>query len=233
MFKFSRLICLLPLISTTVIAKDIIEQPLDKVSLTLSSERWVKTNTAKVKVSINATLTNLSLVQMRRQILENLNKIAKADWHITQFNRSQDTSGLEKLFVSAEARVNQSVLSNVNIQAEKSSKPGIKYKINNIDFTPSELDVQKVKKLVRQDIYKKITSEISQLNTIYSKQQYSLYRVMFVLPGNNYAQNQKLQRYAKKNVAFALAPSYAGEISVSNKVKMFALVSIASNRIST
>ncbi len=230
MLKISSLICLLPLVSTAVLAQDFIKQPLDKVSMTMSSERWVKTNTAKVQVTINATLTNVSLAQMRKQILDNLSKIAKSEWHITQFNRSQDTSGLEKLFVNAEARVNQSLLSNVNVQAIKSSKPGMKYKINDIDFSPSDFDVQKVKKLVRQDLYKKITSEITQLNTSYKQQNYSLYQVMFVSPGTNYPQRQQLQSYAKKNIAFAAVESYAGGISVSNKVKMTALVSIASNR---
>ena len=77
---------------------------LDKVSFQVSSKQWVSTDTALVTVNINATLSNADLVQARANIMNGLNKIAKGEWHLTQFVRSQDTSGLEKLFVEAQVR---------------------------------------------------------------------------------------------------------------------------------
>lgn len=211
-------------------AKDKSRDLLDKVSLSVTAERWVTTNTANLQVTINATLTKKSLAEMRNDILKNLNTIAKADWHITQFNRSQDSSGLEKLFVSAEARVNQSVLTGVNQQAKAVSVPGATYRISNIDFSPSDSDVQKVKTQVRQDLYKKVQQEVDTLNAQYKPQHYSVFRVMVATPSVLNMKRQQYNRSARKNVMFAMAQESSANISVSNKVKLTAIVTLASNR---
>ena len=126
--KLVRLICItfsfLLSVQNSVYAKS--HTVLDKVTIGLSSEHWVKTESANLKVTINATLTNSSLMVMRQKIMANLNKIAKGDWHITQFSRSQDSSGLEKLYVNAEARVNQALLTNVNVKAKQVTQPGVR-----------------------------------------------------------------------------------------------------------
>lgn len=206
------------------------QQPLDKVSLVFNAQRWVQTDTAVLQVTINATLTKSSLVEMRSQIMANLNKIAKGDWHITNFNRSQDSSGLEKLYVNAQARINQSLLTNVNANAKQISKPGVSYRINNIDFSPSDADVQQVKQQVRQDLYKKIQDELNVLNKQYEDQKYSVFRVYFTSPDTANQMYQNRQPYAKKMVNFVAEASAAPAVSVSNKVKLSAVVTLASNR---
>lgn len=229
MLKLLRNICFVSLVFPCAHA-DKISVPLDKVSLSFSAEQWVKTSTAKLEVSINAVLTNTSLAEMRSKILKNLNTIAKAQWHITQFNRSQDNSGLERLYVNAQARVDQALLANVNDSAKKVSQPGAKYQVANIDFSPSDQDIQSVKNLIRQDLYQKVQSEVAQLNQQFKEQHYSVFRVLIVSPDELANQRPQLQRFAKKNMVLAEAASYGANISVSNKVKLTALVTVASNR---
>ena len=228
MFKKVGIICSSLLMSFTVQAKHY-QHPLDTVGLVVNAEQWVKTDSAKLEVTINATLTKTSLTAMRQNILLNLSNIAKGEWHITQFNRSQDNSGLEKLYVQAQARVNQSLLPGINAKAKSLTKPGIRYQVTNIDFSPSKLDIQKVMESVRQDLYTKIQTEIKVLNKQFKDQSYSLYRVQ-IMPSDQVSQQpQRLNRMMKSTVAFA-ADSYSANISVSNKVKLTALVALASNR---
>lgn len=153
--------------------------PLDNVSFTLTAQEWAKTTTAKVTVGIHAALNKIALAKMRTQIMDNLNKIAKGNWHITSFERSQDSSGLEKLYVEAEARINEADLTNVNNLAKDISESGINYKIINVDFTPSLDDIEKVKKSLREKIYNEARAEIATLNNVYPEQKYTLHNVRF------------------------------------------------------
>lgn len=228
MYKKSMVFGLISLIALPTYAR-YKPLPIDKVSFVVNAEQWVKTDTAKLVVTINATLTKKSLVEMRQQIMKNLNTIAKGDWHITQFSRSQDNSGLERLYVQAENRVNQSVLPAVNQKAKSISQPGTKYQVSDIDFKPSDQDIEAVKAQVRQDLYSKIDKEAQALNNQFNKQKYSLYNVQISVPGAAYPQAREVQRMAKANIAFAAA-QYSSNISVSNKVKLIAYVTLASNR---
>ncbi len=153
--------------------------PLNDVTFRLSAEQWVQTTSAKITVGIHATLNKKTLSQVRDQVMSNLNKIAQGQWHITDFDRSQDSSGLETLYVEAEARVNESLLSNVNTEAQALSVPGTKYKIQNIDFSPSMMDIEKAKMELRKTIYHEASAEISTLNKLYPEQKYVLHEIRF------------------------------------------------------
>lgn len=201
---------------------------LNKVILSLSAKKWVKTQSANLLVSINATLTDTNLVSMRSEIMTKLNTIAKGDWHITQFNRSQDSSGLEKLYVLAQARVNQSLLSDVNVKAKKVTRPGAKYQVVNIDFTPSLEEIEGAKKDVRSMIYQRVNQEIAALNTKWPTQKYTLSRLIFVKPAE---MNRMMPRAQKRNqIEMMVSSAPASNIAVSNEVKEHAFVELASNR---
>ncbi len=217
------------LLSSTVLAgkKNNMDFMLDKVAFSLTAKKWVKTDTARLQVNVNATLSNTNLMRMRQDIVKNLNTIAKGSWQITQFKRSQDNSGLEKLYVSAEARVNQSLLTNVNNIATKVSKPGVKYNVENIDFTPSLAEVEAVKRSVREMLYSQANDEINNLNKQYPNQKYTLNQLV-VLPEGATNIRPQLKRMQLENTMMAMVAT--PQISVSNEVKLSAVVSVASNR---
>ena len=161
--------------------------------------------------------------------MQKLNTIAKGEWHITQFNRNQNASGLETLFVSANARIEQSNLASVNDSAKKISQPGILYKISNIDFSPSQQDIEKVEILARHDLYNKINKEVDYLNSVYKQQQYSLYSVIISKPGQN-IENRQLMQFSTSKNSRSVANYGSNELSVSNKLILNATVILASNR---
>lgn len=200
---------------------------LDHVKFQLTSKAWVSTTTAKVSVSVNATLNDTSLVEARNNIMSNLDKIAQGKWHITAFNRSQDSSGLERLYVTAEARVPEQSLTKINTLAKSVSQPGARYRIQNIDFTPQLSEVEKVKARVRETIYSQANDEITRLNKQYPKQKYSLHGVVFL--GPNVAMMLPRAKTKRMNT-MVMAAQAAPSIAVSNEVKLTALIDVASDR---
>lgn len=200
---------------------------LDKVVLQLSAKEWVTTQTALLTVNVNATLNNADLVKTRADIMDKLTKIASGEWHITQFDRSQDSSGLEKLFVAAQARVPQTALTAVYQSAKDVSKPGAAYSIDSVEFLPSLDEIQHVKTKLRERLYQQVNDEINRLNKIYTTQHYSVNR-LYLLDTETAPQPQPVSRKSMNTMVMTAAA--APVISVSNELVMSAMIELASNR---
>ncbi|HAT8739005.1 TPA: hypothetical protein JBI62_06310 [Legionella pneumophila] len=200
---------------------------LDKIFFQVSAKKWVTTQTALLNVSINATLSNADLVKARADIMDSLNKIAKGEWHLVQFDRSQDSSGLEKLYVQAQARVDQSALTNIYQNAKSVSKPGAKYEISGVEFKPSLEETQVVRAKIREQIYQQVNDEIDRMNKAYPKQNYSVSNLVF-FEGDNIPQQPRAYQAKEMNaLAMAAAPA---PLTVSNELILTAMVEAASNR---
>ncbi|AAU28340.1 TPA: hypothetical protein JBG74_01500 [Legionella pneumophila] len=200
---------------------------LDKIFFQVSAKKWVTTQTALLNVSINATLSNADLVKARADIMDSLNKIAKGEWHLVQFDRSQDSSGLEKLYVQAQARVDQSALTNIYQNAKSVSKPGAKYEISGVEFKPSLEETQVVRAKIREQLYQQVNDEIDRMNKAYPKQNYSVSNLVF-FEGDNIPQQPRAYQAKEMNaLAMAAAPA---PLTVSNELILTAMVEAASNR---
>jgi hypothetical protein len=207
------------------------EVPLDKISFQVSAKQWVTTKTALLSVSINATLTNSDLVKTRSEIMETLSKIAEGEWHLTQFDRSQDSSGLEKLYVQAQIRVDQSNLTNIYKIAKDISKPGANYEIASIEFKPSLEETQAIQAQLREVLYQKANDELARMNKVYGSQHYSINNLIFmdgeappVYP------MAKMQAQETNYTAMGAAAPNGGSLAVSNELTLTAVVQAASNR---
>jgi len=153
---------------------------LNQVQYQLTAEKWASTNTAKVIVSIDATLTQKGLANMNQNIMTNLKKIvADADWHITAFNRRKTQSDLETLRVLAEARVPEKQLSDLRAKAKNASRPGSTYRIADIQFTPSPADIQKTRVALRQEVYEQVKAELARLNAVYPGEKFQVNSINF------------------------------------------------------
>ncbi len=199
---------------------------LDTITFQVSAKQWINTQTAVLSVNINATLTNADLVKTRAEIMDKLNKIAKGEWHLVQFDRSQDSSGLEKLFVQAEARVPQSSLTNVYENAKSVSKAGAVYRIATIEFKPSLDEVQQARVQLRERLYQQASEELDRINKIYSVQSYSINYLIF--NENNETPTPQLKAHTTMNTM--AMPASATALTVSNELTLTAMVQVASNR---
>ncbi|PJD93944.1 MAG: hypothetical protein CK424_01430 [Legionella sp.] len=196
---------------------------LDKVTFQLSAKSWVSTQTALVTTTINATLNSADVVKARAGILDKLHKMIAGEWHIVQFDRSQDSSGLDKLDVIAQVRINQSQLTNVYDTAKSLSKPGETYQITSIEFKPDIEDIQKAKMALRQILNKQVQQELQQLNQTYTEQH-------FTINALDYSDELNPGPLAMKPMMMATARVAPAPITVSNELIMTAMVEAGSVR---
>lgn len=201
--------------------------PLDTISFVLTEKEWVSTDTALLAVDVNATLNHADLVRTRSDIMKQLNSIAKGDWHVTRFDRDQDSSGLERLIVQAEVRVLQSSLDNIYSDTKKLSRPGMTYSIHHVDFKPGSLDVQKARSSLRQHLYERVRDELTILNKNYPGQQYSVSKL--ILFDGDTPPPELMQRMPKAQ-NLAMVSAGASNVSVGSELVMSVFVEAGSVR---
>lgn len=195
--------------------------PVNQIQMQLTLEQWAKTLTAKVIVNVAAMLNQGGLATTQRTINTKLNRISdKAEWHITNFNRYKDSSGLERVNISAEARLPESELPTLRSRAEKISKPGEKFTIGSVDFSPSLADVERTKQELREKMYQQIHAELARVNKNYGEQKFFVHGVNFI-PGVQPVPMQKMQ--ARMYTTAEAAPS-SSALTISDKVVVTAVV---------
>lgn len=229
MKKIAWMLTCLALAPAVYAGEEPLQVALDTVMFQVAAKQWVSTQTALLNVNINVTLSNADLVKARNEIMSKLGAIASGEWHLVQFDRSQDSSGLEKLYVQAQARVSQSSLTNIYQNAKAVTKPGASYEIGSVDFKPSLGEIQQVRAQLREQLYKQVNDEIARLNKAYAGQNYSLNYLVFsdgdMVP---MPQPRSMQSPAALNAMVMSAP--APSLTVSNELTMTAMVQAASNR---
>ena len=199
-------------------------QPYNTVTFELTTQQWVETKTAKVTVQVNATLDEAGLANSHQDISTKLTKISnKGTWHITAFNRSKDESGLEKLTVSAEARLAESELASLRDNATKVSKPGETFTIDSIDFSPSEEEIEQAQESLRQVIYGQAKDELGKLNS-YPDDKFFLHTINFAA-GPIPRMAPQTESFQAKNLP---AGGYSPPMTVSDQLKMTATIIFAS-----
>ena len=226
MKKIYAILVVMSVGQTALAADPVPELVLDKIQFQVSSKQWVSTQTALLSVNINVTLNNADLVKARSEIMSHLNSIAKGDWHLIQFDRSQDNSGLEKLYVQAQARVDQSALTAVYQNAKTASVPGAQYEIGGVEFKPSLEETQVVRAKIREQLYQKVNEEMVRINKVYPTQNYTVNNLVFV-EGEGVSVARDYQAKQMNTMAMAAAPV---PLTVSNELVMTVVVDAASNR---
>lgn len=219
-------LCLVPVMSYAVIvapSPDANRPVINKVNYQTSAEGWVVSQTAEVTINISASLTEQQLAKAHSEILDKLNNLVKADWHITQFNRNPNQSGLEQLQVEASARLPEEALVNIRSQAKKISKEGETFSVGNIDFTPTLADSIAEREILRQQIYTQIQRELVTLNKMYPSQRYVVHDI-------NFSESSTPQPQIRAMMATAGQPAVAenAPLTVQNKLTLSAYVSLAS-----
>jgi hypothetical protein len=213
------------ILSTLGWAEDNGGSRLNTVTLSLHAEQWLTTKSAVVNVSINASVADQGIEKVRSNVMQKLQQIAgKGEWHIVSFNRQQDQSGLESIQMSAQARLEQADLTGLRDKAKSISKAGETYRIDNIEFTPSEDEIRAANTALRAHIYQQAKAEIDTLNTQYPTQKYSLHKIDFLMLPTPQPMMARNMMYEAKAASVAASPPLA----VGNKAELTATVEIAS-----
>lgn len=195
--------------------------PINQIQMQLTLEEWAKTSTAKVIVNVAAMLNQGGLATTQKTINNKLSRISsKGEWHITNFNRYKDSSGLERVNISAQARLPEAELPGLRSRANKISRPGEKFTIGAVDFTPSLADVERTRKALREKMYQQIGVELAKINKSYGTQKFFVHGVNFI-PGSQPVPMQKMQT---RMFAAAEAAPAARALTISDKVVVNAVV---------
>lgn len=189
-------------------------------------EQWVTTKTAKTNIEVNATLDKQQDTTIQQKIMQDLAKIAPAAWHVTRFNRSQSSSGLNTVQATVEARLSDTMLADLNSKVTKISKPGMKYKVVGIQFTPSFDEKQAARDSLRDKVYQRTKVELAKLNQLYPKQTFMLHQINFL--SNTFMPRAMPTLYANSvgSIGGAPAPDVTQMVSmpVGNLMQMKATI---------
>ncbi len=220
----------LMVVAPLALAEGIPQPILDKIVFQVSAKQWVSTQSALLNVNINATLTNADLVKARADIMDRLAKIAKGEWHLLSFERSQDSSGLEKLYVQAQARVNQDALTEVYQNAKSVSIPAAKKEKSKNQFKPHHQQTNTQNTTEREQLYQQVNDEIVRMNKAYPTQNYTVNQLVFVSGDNPPVQPRPYQAKEANTMMLAGVAASAPNLNVSNELTLTAIVEAASNR---
>lgn len=205
---------------------------LNQIAFNQSAEGWVIAEKALVTLGIDANLDEKALDDLEGKVLSMLKTLSEnSKWRLTQHDRSQDQSGLERVHIEAEARLPESALIHVQKNVKKISKPGFNVNVLKIEYRPSNTEIEKVTAQLREDIYRQIKAEIERLNQIYPKQPYFVNRLVIsegdqppfspdLLLANGVATMAKQVHFANSS----------HELGISKRIKMNAAVLLGSKR---
>jgi len=195
---------------------------LPQVSLQLSAEQWVTTQTAKVSVALDALLNKEQLAKVQDNFQAALKKIAPdAVWHITEFSRSPSKTNLEQVHAVAEARLTDSAMAGLRDRAKAQSSEGQTYTVQDIVYSPTQDDISAAEAKLRAQIYDQAKAELDRLNAVYPKPGYSLFNINFN------ASVQPVAMASKMNTLVSVAAE-APRISLSERLTQTAFVVFAS-----
>lgn len=197
---------------------------LNKVNFQLNAEQWVTTQTAKVFVTVNATVNDAGIDNIQKTVLTKLNQLSnKSEWHIVSFTRMKDKSGLESVQIQAEARLPQSDLGALRTKAKSLTRPGETFSVSDIQFTPSEEEIRSAEVVLRNDIYQQAKKELDTVNKHYPTQKFYIHAIDFSSsPGVMPMTAKAMLRSAGGSMDMMVQP-----LNVGNKMTLYAQVTLA------
>jgi hypothetical protein len=154
-------------------------KPDDTVGFELSAEDWVTTKTAHVIVDVEAAVTAANAGSMRADMIKAVDDMAKGDWRLTSFNRSQDQTGMERWSANFDARLPEAELGGLSDAAKKASKAGMQITIGSIDFSPTLDENEAVRASLRTHLLKEANDQLASVNTTLVGRAYRIAQVSF------------------------------------------------------
>jgi len=181
-------------------------KPDDRVIFDVTAEDWVVAKTARVTINVEAAVSATNAGTMRGDMMKAVNDVAKGDWRLTSFNRSQDQTGLERWSALYEARLPENFLNGLGETTRKVSKAGLQLSVGDISFTPTLEEMEAARSALRERIYKQANDQLATLNTAMPGRTYRIAVINFNGNDDEPAPMPHIVRgYAGKMMAAAVA----------------------------
>jgi hypothetical protein len=222
-----------PLAAAQAPSPIVVYQPHDDtVGLSLALEDWVETQSARVELSIDASMPGSDAGKARGNMLDAVKSLSSgAEWRFTVFDRNQDASGLEHWHAVLEARLPEAKLGGLSDRAKESSKPGLQIAVQTVDFTPTLAETQAARFKLRGEMYKKVNEALAQLNQAEPDRKFRISNIDFgSLSGSDMEEVVVTARRVGEPM-MAAAPRGRGDngagLAMSEKVKVHVDVTFA------
>jgi len=156
---------------------------VDMVSMSLSAEDWVKTETALVTLVVDAAGTSEQSSNLRADIVKVAGAVAeKADWRIVRLDSRRDETGLERWQAEVQARLPEPQLAGLTEKAKKASRPGLQVTVGQVRFEPTLAEIEAAKGKLRAEIYTRVNEELKRLEQAFPDRDYRVSTVDFFDP---------------------------------------------------
>lgn len=204
--------------------------PRDEILLQLSTEEWVETKTARVVAAADVAIAGESRASVRERMLEALKKLSPdADWRLSQFLRSQDSAGLERWRVTAEARLPEKSLGGLDERAKSLSQPGLQLRIAATQFLPTLEEREATLAKLRATLYAQAKAEAARAAQTWPERAYRVARVDFQQAGPGPMMRMATQEAMPMSAGSA---SFAAgdDLAVAQKLVLQATVTLAPSK---
>lgn len=219
------ILLLAPGIAAAQGATTIIRPPpvMDEVTLELSAEDWVVTETALVTVTADAAATDAQTGVARGDLLAAVSQLVpQAEWRIVSFDRFTDQAGLDRWQAVAQARLPETEVGGLGEKARELSRPGLQLRVRSIEFTPTLAEVEAVRARLRAEIYRRADEEIAALERSFEDRDFRIGAIRFQENGMPPMQVQAMM--SRGAASEAMDKATAAPVSVSEKLKVTAFV---------
>lgn len=152
-----------------------------------------------------------------------------ADWRLSQFARSQDSAGLERWRVTAEARLPEKSLGGLDDRAKSLSQPGLQLRIAATQFMPTLDEREATLAKLRAALYAKAKAEAEQAAKTWPDRAYRVARVDFQqigMPMARLAAQEAMPMAAGGGASFAPGD----DLAVAQKLTLQATVTLAPSK---
>ncbi len=205
--------------------------PRDEIVLQLSAEEWVETKTVRVVAAADVAIAGENRASVRDRMLDALKKLSpEADWRLSQFARSQDSAGLERWRVTAEARLPEKSLGGLDDRAKSLSQPGLQLRIAATQFLPTLAEREATLAKLRATLYAQAKAEAEQAAKTWPDRAYRVARVDFQQIGmpmaRMVAQQEAMPMAASGGASFAAGD----DLAVAQKLVLQATVTLAPSK---
>lgn len=198
----------------------------DTVTLDLSLEKWVETDSATVRVAADLAVKAGGFGVARAAVQADLAKISdKAPWRLVGYDRLRDEAGFERWRITAEARLPSTALGGIGSTVGDLGEAGRSYALLGIDFTPTLAEREAALAELRAEIYQRAADELERLKAVYPDRGY---RVAAINIGQGAVPRPQATMMLRSEAApkFAADASGGGD-SVAQKAELRASVRFA------
>lgn len=221
-------VAMLMLVATPVAADSYGHRaPMDQIVLQLAAEKRVVTTTALVTASVDATIGSDGprSGDEAAALLDGL--VEGVEWQVMRFDRSRDSSDLERWRITAEARVPEAQLAGIYDRARSISRPGTQVRIGNVDFSPTLEARQETLAELRAEIYRRAAAEADAVSAVWPDRSFRVHRIDF---GSTETMPQPRPMMARMAAEAAPATAVATDVGVAERMRLDAVVVIATDR---